>query len=288
VIRLTWVLALITGVAAMALGLVYSSTAPKIEVQQKIANQIARQTALPEAACGVFVRVGQDGFEYFRGYGNPDTTELVGYTVEAAGQGYSSVIKTVVGVDRSGRITGMKITSQAETPGLGTRIEEVKSTRSVLDALKEIAGKGSKEHVAVEVATPDGSTRCLDIAVRIEPLCGDVESLISAGDTAGTVAAAARAFALGPDDSTFMFAETGRAFRVAQQALEELRKRTTPWFQQQFMGKAYGDLRVTTQETDRHIQAITGATISSVAVTESVREAIQHLEEVLGGFEEEQ
>ena len=42
----------------------------------------------------------------------------------------------------------------------------------------------------------------------------------------------------------------------------------------------------TIDETDEYIQAITGATISSVAVSESVRDAIKQLEQEIGGFEE--
>jgi hypothetical protein len=61
----------------------------------------------------------------------------------------------------------------------------------------------------------------------------------------------------------------------------------TPWFLKQFIGKPHGGLLVTTEQTDRYIQAITGATVSSVAVTESVREAMSQLETAVGGFTEE-
>jgi Na+-translocating ferredoxin:NAD+ oxidoreductase RnfG subunit len=40
------------------------------------------------------------------------------------------------------------------------------------------------------------------------------------------------------------------------------------------------------EETDQYIQGITGATISSVALTSSVKKAIQELEKAGGGFEE--
>jgi Na+-translocating ferredoxin:NAD+ oxidoreductase RnfG subunit len=43
---------------------------------------------------------------------------------------------------------------------------------------------------------------------------------------------------------------------------------------------------VRAEETDDYIQAITGATISSVAVSESVRDAIKELGREVGGFEE--
>ena len=48
-----------------------------------------------------------------------------------------------------------------------------------------------------------------------------------------------------------------------------------PPFQKQFVGKKLDDLRVITGPTDRDIQAITGATITSRAVTKAVRESLE-------------
>lgn len=41
--------------------------------------------------------------------------------------GYSGDIKLIVGVDRSGVVTGVRVTRQNETPGLGDKIEPTKS-----------------------------------------------------------------------------------------------------------------------------------------------------------------
>ncbi len=41
--------------------------------------------------------------------------------------GYSGDIKLIVGVDRAGKITGVRVTRQNETPGLGDKIEPSKS-----------------------------------------------------------------------------------------------------------------------------------------------------------------
>ena len=46
-----------------------------------------------------------------------------------------------------------------------------------------------------------------------------------------------------------------------------------PWFCAQFKGKRIKDLTVVKTATEKNIQAITGATISSEALTDSVREA---------------
>lgn len=55
-----------------------------------------------------------------------------------------------------------------------------------------------------------------------------------------------------------------------------------PWFQVQFSGAAPEDLEVVKSATEEGILAITGATISSDAVTESVREGLEALEAIVG------
>jgi Na+-translocating ferredoxin:NAD+ oxidoreductase RnfG subunit len=46
-------------------------------------------------------------------------------------------------------------------------------------------------------------------------------------------------------------------------------------------------LIITADDSGQYIQSITGATISSAAVAQSVRTAIMSLEEAVGGFEED-
>ncbi|OQX59412.1 hypothetical protein DRQ12_04170 [candidate division KSB1 bacterium] len=55
-----------------------------------------------------------------------------------------------------------------------------------------------------------------------------------------------------------------------------------PWFQVQFIGKRKDDLTV--DKDGGTIQSITGATISSRALTNSIRQAIEELEKKIGGF----
>jgi RnfABCDGE-type electron transport complex G subunit len=286
-IRLTLVLALITCCAAVALGFVYQSTAPKIDEQKRITEEMARRNALPEAACGVFVLTEADGFEYHSGYRNADTTGFVGYVVKASGKGYSSTIETTVGVDPTGRITGLKVTSQQETPGLGTKIVEVKSNKTVLDAIKEAAGRGKPPTVPVDLVEADGSVRCVLVELRDEDVCGGLETLVASRDTAGVVSMAGHALGMSPPDSADVFSDPARVFDLADQVLNEVRAGATPWFLRQFVGKRHGSLVVVSEQTDTYIQAITGATISSVAVNESVQKSLKQLEAAVGGFEEE-
>jgi electron transport complex protein RnfG len=295
-IRLTLVLALITFIAAVALGFVYESAAPKIEEQKRVTEERARRTALPGAACGVYVERDREGFVYYEGYRSADTTDFVGYVIKAAGRGYSSTIETIVGVTPAGAVAGLKITQQQETPGLGTKIQEVKTTKTVLDAIRELAGQGRPGTITVslsaqaltlvDVLKGEATERCFEVELKNEPLCGDIEKLLVERDSAGVYRVAPEAFGLAPEDSNFVFSSAARTFALTEVVIGEIRAQATPWFLKQFLGKRSGSLIVTAEPTDRHIQAITGATISSVAVTESIQAALKDLEKAIGGFEE--
>ncbi|MBD3287261.1 RnfABCDGE type electron transport complex subunit G [candidate division KSB1 bacterium] len=186
ILKLGGILMLITAIAGGALSMVNSITKPKIELQKRLALERALLKALPTADSDAIIPVETNGQKYYKGYESPDTTGLVGYAFVAKGKGYSSEIETMVGIDTTGAITGTSILHQVETPGLGTKIEEV---------------------------------------------------------TYG----------------------------------EE-----KPWFQQQFMDRTWEELKLDKDGGD--INSITGATISSRAVTSSIREGLKELENELGGF----
>lgn len=284
-IRLTLVLAAVTFAASLALGFVYESAKPKIDMADKLTKERARMIALPEAACGVFVEEKGEALTYYRGYRKADTTGFAGYVVTAEGKGYSSTIETVVGVDPYGRIAGLRITNQQETPGLGTRIQEVLSTRSVADAIADMVGRGEPERVCVEIEA-DTTVHCVEVSLRDGEKCNELEKAVAEMDTARVVQLVPGAFGAGAADSAVYLTHPASTFALAKAVIVELRMRNTPWFLNQFVGKGAGNLLVRADETDEYIQAITGATISSVAVSESVRDAIKQLEQEIGGFEE--
>ena len=144
-IRLTLVLAAVTFAASLALGFVYQGTKSKIELQDKLTKERARRIALPEAACGVFVEEKGEAIDYYEGYRKPDTTGFAGYVVIAEGKGYSSTIESVVGVDSYGRITGLRITGQQETPGLGAKSTETRPGEEKPWFQQQFAGKFAGE-----------------------------------------------------------------------------------------------------------------------------------------------
>jgi len=116
------VLLVIAAIAAGLLSSVNTITAPQIEkINKEIVNR-ARQEVLPEASTFKTEEAVKGGEETFiPGYN--EAGELVGYASTVETNGYSGVITFVLGLDTKGTITGLKVTGQSETPGLGTNIE---------------------------------------------------------------------------------------------------------------------------------------------------------------------
>jgi len=184
IIKLSLILLFVTAIAGAALSVVNKITKPRIEEQKRLVVERALLAALPTADKNAIDPVMKnDTLQYYIGYKDTLRQQIVGYALIAKKYGYSSEIQTMVGVDTTGKIIGIKIMQQVETPGLGTKIEEV-----------------------------------------------------SHGET-------------------------------------------MPWFQRQFIDKTIEALAV--QKDGGKIKAVTGATISSRAVTNSIREALERLQKQL-------
>ncbi len=193
-------LTIICFITASLLTGVYLLTRPKILEQKAQEEKQALKEVLPEA--GYFEPVLRNGQTvYLKAYLSSDKKKLLGYAFRAKGKGYSGAIETIAGMDMQGRITGIKLLAQNETPGLGAKIGEVLAKKTLWQAIKE--------------------------------------------------------------------------FFRPRQKLSEIADE--PWFCAQFRGKKIKDLVVVKTPTQRNIQAITGATISSEALTDSVREKAKEI-----------
>ena len=145
IVKYGFILMFITLSASGALGLVNRITAPKIEAQKnkQLANGLSY--VLPGTESGLILQTrADDNISLYKGYANRDTTHLVGYAFSAYGKGYSSVIWTLVGMDTAGVILKIEVLSQQETPGLGTRCEEIKSGDREPWWQKQFQGKESR------------------------------------------------------------------------------------------------------------------------------------------------
>ena len=115
-LKLGFVLLIITVIASGILAYINSLTEPIIQENQRKAKEEARKEVLSEAAS--FEVIGTFNEEsVFAGLDNEGTT--VGYTFLASLYGYSSDVKSMVGVKTDLTVNKIKIISQTETPGLG-------------------------------------------------------------------------------------------------------------------------------------------------------------------------
>jgi electron transport complex protein RnfG len=123
ILKLGGILLMYTALASAILAFVNNTTLPYIVEQERIEEQNALAEALPFANKDALEKQS-DG--HYIAFDTPEKKRVIGHILFANGNGYSSVIQTVVGLDTTGKIVGLKILKEAETPGLGTKIEEVR------------------------------------------------------------------------------------------------------------------------------------------------------------------
>ena len=115
------VLVLICVIMSALLALTNKATAPIIAEAERRANEEARLEVLPDA----------DSFEKVEAAGLPDAVREVyqaangaGYTFSLTTTGYGgkNTLKMTIGIDGAGKLTGVKVLSHKETPGLGSKV----------------------------------------------------------------------------------------------------------------------------------------------------------------------
>ncbi len=133
ILKLTIALLMVSAVAGLAIAIANKQTADKIEYQKIQAEQQALNIVFPE---GTIIKK-QDATAslpdpYWTG---EKDGEIIGYAFKGSSKGYSSDIEFIVGVNPGGTIFGLTVLSQEETPGLGTRVEEVVSKKYIWNGL---------------------------------------------------------------------------------------------------------------------------------------------------------
>ncbi|MFC1887654.1 FMN-binding protein [Candidatus Cloacimonadota bacterium] len=120
-LKLGLVLLIITAVASGILAFINGFTDPIIKMNEKRQKEEARMEVQPEAV--KFDSIGVINEETAYSALAEDGT-LIGYTFMAVQYGYSSDVKTMVGLNADLTINKIKIISQAETPGLGANCDK--------------------------------------------------------------------------------------------------------------------------------------------------------------------
>ncbi|HOE27719.1 MAG: RnfABCDGE type electron transport complex subunit G [Candidatus Aureabacteria bacterium] len=201
--KLCLILTVVCVLNGLALGYVYDAT--RAAIDRSAAGRLASSLALVVPGAKSFSEkkqaslAGGRSLDYYEGFDAEG--KAVGYALSAERQGYQSLLRMLVGIDGAGVILGMRVLEQAETPGLGARVDEVETR---------------------------------------ETLWGRLAALLGAGRAAGGEA---------PGE---------------------------PWFQAQYRGLAPSELKLlASAETGGGIHAVTGATVTSRAITDAVRESIE-------------
>jgi electron transport complex protein RnfG len=129
-IKLILALTLISLIAGFAIGKANYRTKDRIAAKQQAARQGAIDAVFPE---GFKIKeMNDDGGilpqKYWIAFSDD---KLSGYAFEMAGSGYAGDIRFMVGVGLDGKILGLTVLEHHETPGLGSRVNEVASTKYI-------------------------------------------------------------------------------------------------------------------------------------------------------------
>lgn len=128
VLSLAWKLLAITLIAGILLSVTYAITKESIEQQAIKEATLARQEVLPEAQDFELLDAELDAEKYgaiSEVYVGKDASgNIIGATFKMVLKGYSAGLNLTVGVAEDGTVTGVKVGSNEETPGLGAKATE--------------------------------------------------------------------------------------------------------------------------------------------------------------------
>ena len=111
-------------------------TSPRIRENRRRQLAQAQQDVLPTAA--VFsaqeLTDGENTLTYTAGF--DESGEVTGAVINVAPAGYGGPIEMVLGMSETGKLTGIKILSHKETPGLGSKVQDPEFINPVLEMTK--------------------------------------------------------------------------------------------------------------------------------------------------------
>ena len=136
IVQLVVVLGLITFICALLLGVINGVTADKITQNGIETRNAAMAEIIPDAdfedldtalsaedvaAAGVTLPAGRTAAQIDGVYKATKDGEEIGYCVQVEPKGFGGNLTMIVGINADGTVAGAKVTSHAETPGLGAK-----------------------------------------------------------------------------------------------------------------------------------------------------------------------
>ena len=156
IVRYGFVLTLICAISAGLLAGANMITKPKIALQKANEEKAALEEVMPQAEKFEAVKISEDS-QYYKAFDKSGI--FLGAAFKASAKGYSSVIEALAGMLKDGTITVIKVVSQSETPGLGSRIAEAKFT-------SQFSGKDSSLSGVQAISGATISSRAVINAVK--------------------------------------------------------------------------------------------------------------------------
>ncbi len=141
IFKFAFILFLVNLIAASILAWAHNFTKSEIRKQESIIQEEALKQVMPKTVGDRIELVKKGGTAKYWEVFKENNPEPKGYIYIARKYGYSSIIETMAGIRKDGTITGVRILSQNETPGLGAKIIEIVSNRTLFNSLKEIFTK---------------------------------------------------------------------------------------------------------------------------------------------------
>lgn len=133
IIKLTVVLTIVSVTAALAIAFTNSKTKDRILEQNQIAEKNALQQIMPPNSEISQMSSSSEGGPAI--YWSARKDDQVVYAFKIISRGYAGDIQYLVSITKNGKIMGMNILEQSETPGLGARISESISKKYVWNGL---------------------------------------------------------------------------------------------------------------------------------------------------------
>ena len=150
ILKLSASLLIIATISGTILGMIYTVTKEPIAKRVKLEEEKALKDIFSEAT-SFNLTTGKDNYAYYEVY---TKNKLIGYAIDASGKGFGSTIKIKVGMNLNKTIKAIRITSQNETPGLGTRIKRKKFTDQFINkTLKQILLKKDSSKGTIDALT---------------------------------------------------------------------------------------------------------------------------------------
>ncbi len=273
-------LGLITVIAGLMLAMTNEVTKDRIQTQEKEAQEQARRDVLPSVDSFEAIEI-ENLAPLTELYAGKSGDDVIGYVGMASSTGYAGPVQVIAGVDAEGRVTGISVGGSdfAETAGLGAKAKDplfmaqFSGKKTPVRAVKSSADSGENTIDAITAATITSNA----VTSAVNSIASKIDSYLNPDDgmpaEGTTYTASAQGFA-GPvavfvtvkDDNIITGLDIGDDKFAETEGFGLNAK--NPDFTKQFIGKT---LPITSDEID----AISGATVTTVAVIEALNKAIE-------------